>query len=51
MGPLKRDQYVFWIAMMTQNREARESAMAALWSREVNVGARGHDAGYLSLFI
>ena len=23
--------------------------MAALWSGGVNVGARGHDAGYLSL--
>ena len=27
-----------------QDREASESAMAALWSGGVNVGARGHDA-------
>ena len=36
---------------MTQDREASESAMAALWSGGVNVGARGHDAGYLSLLV
>ena len=33
MGPLRRDHYVFWIAVIrfcTQDREARESAMAAL---------------------
>ena len=35
----------------TQDREASESAMAALWSGGVNVGARGHDAGYLSLLV
>ena len=29
---------------MTQDREASESAMAALWSGGVNMGARGHDA-------
>ena len=33
---------------MTQDREASESTMAALWSGGVNVGARGHDAGNLS---
>ena len=27
-----------------QDREASESAMAALWSGGVKVGARGHDA-------
>ena len=32
-----------------QDREASEIAMAALWSGGVNVGARGHDAGHLSL--
>ena len=32
-----------------KDREASEGAMAALWSGGVNVGARGHDAGYLSL--
>ena len=31
---------------MTQDRAG---AMAALWSGGVNVGARGHDAGHLSL--
>ena len=35
----------------TQDREASESAMEALWSGGVNVGARGHDAGYLSLLV
>ena len=34
---------------MTQDREAIESVMAALRSGGVNVGARGHDAGHLSL--
>ena len=34
---------------MTQDREASESAIAALWSGRVNVGVRGHDAGHLSL--
>ena len=29
---------------MTQDLEASEGAMAALWSGGVNVGARGHDA-------
>ena len=33
---------------MTQDREG---AMATLWSGRVNVGARGHDAGYLSLLV
>ena len=36
---------------MTQDREASESAMVALWSGGVNVGARGHDAGHLSLLV
>ena len=36
---------------MTQNCEASESAMAALWSGGVYVGARGHDAGHISLFV
>ena len=36
---------------MTQNREASEGAMAALWSRGVKVGERGHDAGHLSLLV
>ena len=36
---------------MTQYREASEGAMAAPWSGEVNVGARGHDAGHLSLLV
>ena len=35
----------------TQDREASESAMAALWSGGANVGARGHDAGHLSLLV
>ena len=34
-----------------QDREAIESAMKALWSRGVNVGARGHDAGHLPLLV
>ena len=36
---------------MTQDREASKGAMVALWSGGVNVGARGHDAGYLSLLV
>ena len=36
---------------MTQDREASEGAMAALWSGGVNMGARGHDVGYLSLLV
>ena len=54
MGPLRRDQCAFWIAVIRfceQDREASESAMAALWSGEVNVGERGHDAGHLSLLV
>ena len=35
----------------TQDCEASESAMTALWSGGVNVGARGHDAGHLSLLV
>ena len=34
---------------MTQNREASVGTMGALWSGGVHVGARGHDAGHLSL--
>ena len=34
-----------------QDREASESAMAALSSGGVNVRARGHDAGHLSLLV
>ena len=34
-----------------KTREASESAMAALRSGGVNVGARGHDAGHLSLLV
>ena len=36
---------------MTQDCEASGSAMAALWSGGVNVGARGHDTGHLSLLV
>ena len=36
---------------MTQDREASEGAMAAPWSEEVNVEARGHYAGHLSLLV
>ena len=35
----------------TQDREASEGAIAAPWSGGVNVRARGHDAGHLSLLI
>ena len=38
-------------AFATQDCEASESAMATLWSGGVNVGARGHDAGHLSLLV
>ena len=31
--------------------EAGEGAMVAPWSGGVNVGARGHDAGHLSLLV
>ena len=54
MGPLRRDQCALLIARSgcaTQDCEASESAMAALWSGGVNVGARGHDAGHLSLLV
>ena len=33
------------------DREVSEGAMAALWSGGVNVGARGHDAGHISLLV
>ena len=36
---------------MTQDCEASEGAMAALWSGGVNMGARGHDASHLSLLV
>ena len=36
---------------MTQDREASESAMAALWSGEVHMGPRRQDAGHLSLLV
>ena len=36
---------------MKQYREASEGVMAASWSGEVNVGARGHDASHLSLLV
>ena len=36
---------------MKQDREASEGAMVALWNGGVNVGARGHDAGHLSLLV
>ena len=34
-----------------QDREVSEDAMEALWSGGVNVGARGQDAGHLSLLV
>ena len=44
MRPLRRDQCAFRIAVIrffaTQDREASEGAMAALWSGEVHMGAR-----------
>ena len=36
---------------MTQDCEASEGTMEALWSGGVHVGARGHDAGHLSLLV
>ena len=36
---------------MTQDRESSEGDMAAPWSGGVNVGARGHDVGHLSLLV
>ena len=54
MGPSKRDQCTLLIAVImfaTQDCEASESAMVALWSGGVNVGARGHVAGHLSLLV
>ena len=54
MGPSRRYQCVFWIAVISfasQDHEASEGAMAALWSGGVNVGARGHDAGHISLLV
>ena len=34
-----------------QDREASESTVATSWSRGGNMGARGHDAGHLSLLV
>ena len=54
MGPSKRDQCTLLIAVImfaTQDCEASESAMVALWSGGVNVGARGHVTGHLSLLV
>ena len=36
---------------MMQDHEVSEGAMASPWSRGVNVGAQGHDAGHLSLLV
>ena len=36
---------------MTQDHEASKGVMAAPRSGGVNVGARGHDAGHLSLLV
>ena len=36
---------------MTQDREASKGTMETLWSGGVHVGARGHDAGHLSLLV
>ena len=36
---------------MTQDREASEGAMATLWSGGVYMGARGHNAGHISLLV
>ena len=36
---------------MTQDREASEGALVAPWSGGVNVVARGHEAGHLSLLV
>ena len=39
------------LGFATQDREAREGAMAAPWNGGGNVGVRGHDAGRLSLLV
>ena len=39
------------LGFATQDREASEGAMAAPWSGGVNMGARGHDAGHISLLV
>ena len=39
------------VRIVDSRGEASESAMAALWSGGVNVGARGHDAGHQSLLV
>ena len=36
---------------MTQDREASEGAMTALWSGGVNVRVQGPNAGHLSLLV
>ena len=36
---------------MTRDREASESVVDTPWSGGGNVGARGHDAGHLSLLV
>ena len=37
--------------VLRRNREASVGTMEALWSGRVHVGARGHDAGHLSLLV
>ena len=54
MGPSRRDQCALLIAVIGScdvRRKASESAMATLGSGGANVGARGHDAGHLSLLV
>ena len=36
---------------MTQDHEASVGAIASLWSGGIHVGARGHNAGRLSLLV
>ena len=54
MGHSRRDQCALLIAVIrfaTQDHESSVGAMAVLWSGGVHVGARGHDAGHLSLLV
>ena len=54
MGLSRRDQCALWIVgsgFAMQDHKASESIVATPWSGGGNVGARGHDADHLSLFV
>ena len=53
-GTFEEGPVCIWRAVIgfaTQDREASEGSMAALWRGGVNMRTRGHDAGHLSLLV